>query len=225
MIIIDDFIKDKNLLEEIELTPNFFPESMGDEERIATVLNSYHDEKSDCFAPYMFWDGWLKSETDTPRKRLIKKIWENNLPFPVEEVCGFEYWTRTFKPGQFLDVHVDEDTFLYADKKIFKGPKIGCVYYPHTNDVVGGFLEMHPTAIPEDAVDALERENVDPLIVPIELRERISCKPNRLIVFDAGHIIHNTTPPIKGVRRVVVVNVWHKDNPPSALKTGEFYYE
>jgi hypothetical protein len=225
MIIIDDFIKDKNLLEEIELTPNFFPESMGDEERIATVLNSYHDEKSDCFAPYMFWDGWLNSEADTPRKRLIKKIWENNLPFPIEEVCGFEYWTRTFKPGQFLDVHVDEDTFLYADKKIFKGPKIGCVYYPHTNDVVGGFLEMHPTAILEDAVDALERENVDPLIVPIELRERISCKPNRLIVFDAGHIIHNTTPPIKGVRRVVVVNVWHKDNPPSALKTGEFYYE
>jgi hypothetical protein len=225
MIIIDDFIKDKNLLEEIELTPNFFPESMGDEERIATVLNSYHDEKSDCFAPYMFWDGWLNSEADTPRKRLIKKIWENNLPFPIEEVCGFEYWTRTFKPGQFLDVHVDEDTFLYADKKIFKGPKIGCVYYPHTNDVVGGFLEMHPTAIPEDAVDALERENVDPLIVPIELRERISCKPNRLIIFDAGHVIHNTTPPIKGVRRVVVVNVWHKDNPPSALKTGEFYYE
>lgn len=225
MIIIDDFIKDKNLLEEIELTPNFFPESMGDEERIATVLNSYHDEKSDCFAPYMFWDGWLKSETDTPRKRLIKKIWENNLPFAVEEVCGFEYWTRTFKPGQFLDVHVDEDTFLYADKKIFKGPKIGCVYYPHTNDVVGGFLEMHPTAIPEDAVDALERQNVDPLIVPIELRERISCNPNRLIIFDAGHVIHNTTPPIKGVRRVVVVNVWHKDSPPSALKTGEFYYE
>jgi hypothetical protein len=167
----------------------------------------------------------LKSEVNTPRKRLIKKIWENNLPFPIEDVCGFEYWTRTFKPGQFLDVHVDEDTFLYADKKIFRGPRIGCVYYPHTNDVVGGFLEMHPTAISEDTVDALEKENVNPLIVPIELRERISCTPNRLIIFDAGHVIHNTTPPIKGVRRVVVVNVWHKDNPPSALKTGEFYYE
>jgi hypothetical protein len=225
MIIIDDFIKDKNLLEEIELTPNFFPESMGDEEKIATVLNGYHDGQCDCFAPYMFWDGWLKSEANTPRKRLIKKIWENNLPFPVEDVCGFEYWTRTFKPGQFLDTHVDEDTFLYADKKIFRGPRIGCVYYPHTNDVVGGFLEMHPTAISEDTANALEKENINHLIVPIELRERISCKPNRLIIFDAGHVIHNTTPPIKGVRRVVVVNVWHKDNPPSALKTGEFYYE
>jgi hypothetical protein len=46
-----------------------------------------------------------------------------------------------------------------------------------------------------------------------------------LIIFDAGHIIHNTTPPITGVRRVMVINVWHLENQPTALKTGKFYYE
>ncbi len=225
MIVIDDYVKDQNLLEEIEKTSDFFPESMGDDERIAIELNSYHYEKSDCYAPYMFWDGWLKSSADTPKKRLIKYIWEKNLPFPIEEVCGFEYWTRTFKPGQFLDVHVDEDTFLYEDTKIFKGPKTGCVYYPHVNNVVGGFLELHPTILEEGHLDTLEREKIDPLLAPIELRERIACNPNRLIIFDAGHTIHNTTPPISGIRKVVVINVWHKDSPPTALKTNKFYYE
>jgi hypothetical protein len=225
MIVLDDFIKDINILKEIKTTPNFFPESMGSDERIASVLNGYHDDQCDCHAPYMFWDGWLKSPADTPKKRVIKTIWEHNLPFPLDEVCGFEYWTRTFNPGQFLGVHVDEDTFLYADNKVFKGPSVGCVYYPHSNDVVGGFLELHPTAISEDTPNALEMDNINSLVVPLELRERIACKPNRLIIFDAGHIIHNTTPPISGVRRVMVINVWHKDNPPSALKTGRFYYE
>ena len=77
----------------------------------------------------------------------------------------------------------------------------------------------------EDTHYALESENVKNYISPIETRERIACKPNRLIIFDAGHTLHNTTPPISGIRRVMVMNVWHKDSPPSALQTGEFYYE
>lgn len=225
MIVIDDYIKNKNLLKEIENTKDFFPSSMGNEDRIASELNSYHSEQADCYAPYMFWNGWHKSPANTPRKRVIQEIWENNLPFPIEELCGFEYWTRTFKPGQYLGTHVDEDTFLYADTKIFRGPKIGCVYYPHFNDVVGGFLELHPTAVSEKTHNALEMENIEPLIAPIELRERIACRPNRLIIFDAGHVIHNTTPPITGIRRVMVINVWHLENQPTALKTGKFFYE
>jgi hypothetical protein len=225
MIVIDNIIKDKDLLHEIEISKNLFPESMGDEARIAIELNSYHHEKSSCFAPYMFWDGWWKSETNTTSKKIIKTIWQDHLPFSENEICGFEYWTRTFNPGQYLDTHVDEDTFLYAKEKVFRGPVIGCVYYPHTNDVVGGFLELHPDIVIENTKNALEPENIKNNISPIETRERISCKPNRLIIFDAGHMVHNTTPPISGIRRVMVINVWHKDSPPSALNTGEFYYE
>jgi len=225
MIVVDNFIKDSKLLKQIELSENLFPQSMGSETRIATELNSYHYEKSNCFAPYMFWDGWWKSETNTLSKQIIKSIWENNLPFDKEDVCGFEYWTRTFNPGQYLDTHVDEDTFLYAKEKIFRGPAIGCVYYPHTNDIVGGFLELHPNTIIENTLNALEAENIKNNISVLEERERIACKPNRLIVFDAGHMVHNTTPPITGIRRVMIINVWHRDSPPLALETGEFYYE
>jgi hypothetical protein len=225
MIVIDNFIKNQSLLFEIENTKDFFPASMGDETRIASELNSYHYEQSSCFAPYMFWHGWHKSPANTPKKRLIQAIWEKNLPFSLDELCGFEYWTRTFKPGQYLSAHVDEDTFLYADTKIFKGPIIGCVYYPHFNDVVGGFLEIYPTAVPENTLNALERENMDPLFVSDDLKERIYCSPNRLIIFDAGHTIHATTPPISGVRRVMVINVWHKDSPPSGIQNNKFYYE
>jgi hypothetical protein len=225
MIIIDNVIEDKDLLHEIEVSKNLFPESMGSEDRIATELNSYHYEQASCFAPYMFWDGWWKTEANTTSKKMIKAIWQDHLPFPEDEICGFEYWTRTFNPGQYLDTHVDEDTFLYASSKVFKGPILGCVYYPHINDVVGGFLELHPIAVEEGKSEALEAENMDHLIAPIEERERIACKPNRVVIFDAGHVIHNTTPPISGQRRVMVINVWHKDSPPSGLATGEFYYE
>lgn len=225
MLVVDDAIKDSNLLAEIESSDTLFPASMGDETRIATELNSYHYEQASCFAPYMFWDGWWKSPTNTLSKKIIKDLWQENLPFSLEEICGFEYWTRTFNPGQYLDVHVDEDTFLYAENRTFKGPIIGSVYYPHTNNVVGGFLELHPITVSENTPNALERENIDPLIAPLELRERIACKPNRLIIFDAGHTIHNTTPPITGKRQVMVINVWHKDSPPSGLATNKFYYE
>jgi hypothetical protein len=225
MLVVDNYIQDKKLLLEIEESTSLFPESMGSENRIATELNSYHYEQATCFAPYMFWDGWWRSEPNTLSKKIIKNIWENNLPFDKNDICGFEYWTRTFNPGQYLDIHVDEDTFLYSKEQLFRGPVIGCVYYPHINDVVGGFLELHPNIVKENTHKALESENIRNNISPVEERERIACKPNRLVIFDAGHMVHNTTPPISGVRRVMVINVWHKDSPPSALKTGEFYYE
>jgi hypothetical protein len=213
------------LLKEIEDDPNFFPASMGENPRQLASGNIYHNDSASVFSPWMFWDGWWKSEANTLTKKLVKSVWENNLPYHQEDICGFEYWSRTFNPGQYLDTHVDEDTFLYAKEKVFRGPVIGCVYYPHTNDVVGGFLELHPDIVIENTKNALESENIKNNISPIETRERISCKPNRLIIFDAGHMVHNTTPPISGVRRVMVINVWHKDSPPSALQTGEFYYE
>ena len=36
--------------------------------------------------------------------------------------------------GQYLDVHVDEDTFLYSESKIFTGPIYGCVFYGKENN-------------------------------------------------------------------------------------------
>jgi hypothetical protein len=223
MQICDDAVT-KNLYHDVLRDISFFPESMGLGEKIATELNSYHDEKASCFAPYMFWEGWWLSGADTLRKKVIRELWGNRLPAPQDEILGFEYWTRTYLPGQYLDVHVDEDTFLYAGSKTFSGPFAGGIWYGCDNDQ-GGFLEIHKSVFVDGEKMALERDNIDRKISPIEQRERIAYRGNRFIGFDAGHVLHSTTPATSGKREVMVINVWHKNNPPTALKLNEFFYE
>jgi len=227
MIVIDNFIKDQNLIEEIKSDNQFFPQNMGDIENIGKYNNYFHDTEADCYAPYMFWDGWWNSPADTLRKKVIKKIWSNEsfLPFPIDEVCGFEYWTRTSLEGQYLDIHVDEDSFAYEKDRTFNAPSYGCVWYGFAQSPDPGFLELHEGWIEGSPTDALERENVDKIKSPPERRERLAYVPNRLICFDAGRRLHETTATKSGNRQVMVVNVWHKDSPPSALETGQFYYE
>lgn len=223
MIVKDNFLN-QELYNKVLNNKNFFPESMGSEEKIAADLNSYHYEKSNCFAPYMFWDGWWRSPTNTLKKEVIKSIWEDNLTWPTEDILGFEYWTRTYMPGQYLDIHVDEDTFLYAEKKIFKGPIFGCVYYAIDNND-GGYLEIHEKSLVDGSFEVLEKDNIKEYISEKEKRNKIKYKGNRLVLFDSGHIIHNTTPANSGIRQVMVINVWHKNNPPLALSNGSFFYE
>jgi hypothetical protein len=223
MKVLDDYLE-SSILDSISNCADFFPGVMQDEDRIASELNSYHDEQASCYAPYMFWHGWWSSPVNTIRKRVIKEIWESNLPIPVSDVLGFEYWTRTFGPGQFLGPHVDEDTFLYQDKKIYNGPETGCVYYgPSGGEIIGGFLELFNSKLTFGEKDALEWDNLREKLDPIELRERIAFRENRLIIFDAGRVIHQTSPCLSGFRNVMVVNVWLKSNPPLDMKN--FVYE
>jgi hypothetical protein len=227
ILVIDEAIKDINLIEEISKSQTLFPDSMGDEVKIASTINSYHVQDSPYRAPYMFWDGWLLSETNTTAKKIIKEIWENNLPFPIEELCGFEYWMRTFKAGQFIDLHLDEDTFLYKLENIKNGSAIGCVYYPHTNEEEDcGTLDIYDDYyIPDHEVDALSKEKMDFYKSDVKSISSIQCSPNRAVIFDAGHVLHKTTPTKQHTKRVMVINVWHKDLQPSGLLTGEFFYE
>jgi hypothetical protein len=224
-MIVKDNALSSDLYAEVLADKSFFPESMGSDERLATELNSYHYEQSSCFAPYMFWDGWWSSPANTNRKRVVQAIWEHNLPCSTDEILGIEYWTRTYLPGQYLDVHVDEDTFLYQDSKTFSGPLIGSILYGIDNHD-GGFVEIYNKAILKDGdYEAIEADSINKLLVPVEERERIAYKGNRLVIFDTGHVVHGTTPAKSGMRQVMVTNVWHRDNPPTALKRGEFFYE
>lgn len=224
MIVKDNALAD-SLYQELLSDDAFFPESMGSDERLATELNSYHYEKSSCFAPYMFWDGWWATPANTLRKKVVQAIWEDNLPCDTSEILGIEYWTRTYLPGQYLDVHVDEDTFLYQESKTFSGPLTGSILYGVDNDN-GGFVEIYNKAVLKDGEKlAIEAENINSLLVPVEERERIAYKGNRVIIFDTGHVVHGTTPAKSGIRQVMVTNVWHRNNPPTALKLGEFFYE
>jgi hypothetical protein len=223
MKIVDDYLPESISAQIIE-SDSFFPGIMSSDSRIASEVNSYHNGQASCYAPYMFWHGWWSSSANTLRKQVIKEIWEDNLPIPLSDVLGFEYWTRTFGPGQFLGPHVDEDTFLYQDTKIYNGPEIGCVYYgPSEEKVVGGFLELFESKLVFGEQNALEWENLKTKLDPIEFRERIAFKENRLIIFDAGRVIHQTSPCVSGIRNVMVVNVWLKSNPPVEMKN--FVYE
>jgi len=181
------------ILSELKNDNNFFPPIMEVGDKIATEINSYHDQKADCYAPYMFWNGWWRSETNTLKKKIIKLIWEDNLNFPLNDILGIEYWTRTFSAGQYLDNHVDEDTFLYAEKKIFSGPILGSIYYGCENEN-GGFLEIHKNKLKDNTLNALESENIKQHVSSLEEKERLAYKGNRLIIFDSGHQLHCTTP-------------------------------
>lgn len=224
MKVIDNFIADQQLLSAVRNDNSFFPESMGEGERIAEQLNSYHYQDSSVYSPYMFWDGWWKSPANTLKKKVIRAIWEKNIDYPLEDIVGFEYWTRTFGPGQVLSPHVDEDTFLYEESKTFGGPITGCVYYGEHNPD-GGFLEIHKSVLTDGEKNALERENIESLFSPTEDLERIAYRGNRLVIFDTGHVLHGTTPAKSGTRQVMVVNVWHKSNPPRGLALNKFAYE
>jgi hypothetical protein len=223
MKVIDDCL-DKEIFEQVKDDKSFFPGIMQDGERIASEVNSYHSEQASCYAPYMFWTGWWISPAKTIKQKVIQSIWENNLPCATSEVLGFEYWTRTFGPGQFLGPHVDEDTFLYQEHKMYNGPEVGCVYYgPSAEKVVGGFLELFENKLEFGTVNALEWENLQDKLDPIEMRERIAFRENRLVIFDAGRVIHQTSPCLSGVRNVMVINVWLRSNPP--VDMANFVYE
>jgi hypothetical protein len=223
MFIIDDSLSSQPY-ERVLSDATFFPPSMGGGEKIAEHLNSYHDEKADCYAPFMFWDGWWKSEANTLKKQVIRELWESHLPIEKEQILGFEYWTRTYHPGQYLDIHVDEDTFLYRDEKIFRGPFFGGIWYGIDNPC-GGFLELFNSLLIDGTELALERENIDRATQDEKSIERIAYRGNRFIGFDAGHVLHRTTPATSGIRQVMVMNIWTVDNPPTALRLGEFIYE
>jgi hypothetical protein len=224
-VVVDNCISSSEILRLIADDDSFFPLRSGLRASIAEEINGYHSSNSDGYSPFMFWSGWGYEEPNTLKKKVIKCLWEKQLPCPIEEVAGFEYWTRTFVPGQYLDVHVDEDTFAYAKDKSFNAPIYGCVYYASTDRVIGGQLQLHSEKIHGSPIGVLERDSLLRLSSPDQDRISIDYKYNRAVYFDAGRTLHNTLPATKGLRKVLVVNVWHKDSPPAGLIDGEFFYE
>jgi len=223
-MLVQDNALDNTLYNQVLADNLFFPNSMGLGEKISEHINEYSNKDSQCYSPFMFWDGWWKSPANTLKKRVIQKIWENNLQYPVEDIAGIEYWTRTFHINQYQDTHVDEDTFLYQEQKIFQGALCSSVYYGMDNKE-GGFLEIHNKFMEDGSYNILEKDNFLNYTVDIDERERIAYRGNRLIIMDGGHNIHNTTAPKSGIRQVLGTNVWHKDNPPFALASNQFSYE
>lgn len=219
----DNFFGKTDIADKIKASTDFFPQVMLDDDNVGEFLNGYHNEQASCYAPYMFWDGWWNSTADTLGKELIQRIWEPIIPEPEKNVLGFEYWLRTFIPGQFHCRHVDFDTFLYEDSQRFQGPSIGCVWYGFAEGE-GSYLEIHENGL-EEGVVCLKHESLDAIASPPSSRERIAYRPDRLIIFDGGHRLHETTKLVSGVKQVMAISVWATGSKPHGLSTGKFVFE
>ena len=72
IIVIDNFVKDRVLLDKIQNDSNFFNDP----------------------GEYYWWDGWWNSPTNSVKKELIEYIWSENCPInEIFTIEGFEYWT------------------------------------------------------------------------------------------------------------------------------------
>lgn len=223
--VVDNFLGDSSLADDIRADSNFFPTEM-EGLNFGEKANLYHSEMTGHLS-FMFWEGWWRSPANTLKKKLIQRIWQsvNIMGYSLNEIAGFEYWARTFLPGQYLAPHVDEDTFAYQENRSFRAPAIGCVWYGFTSSPGNGFLELHEGRIEGNPSNALERESIVGLLSPPEKRERLSYRPDRLIVFDSGRRIHETTPSTEGERKVLVVNMWLKNEAPLGLALNKFFIE
>ena len=116
MIVIDNFIADTKLLEDIKNDPTFFNKN----------------------GKYFWYDGWWNSPMNSLKKRLIYELWGPSSVHPAIKCEGFEYWTGQFGPDAPTDalvMHRDKDEEHWektgGEKKgKVVSPAMGSVFYP-----------------------------------------------------------------------------------------------
>ena len=188
ILVIDNFIKDKVLLDKIKSDETFF----------------------NNVGKYYYWDGWWSSPANTVKKELIQYIWADNCPLSkIYPASGFEYWTgiQSATDSNFkndLEMHLDKDEALFEKSGEFASPIIGSVYYPEQEEFEGGMLEIYTNG-----------KHAEP--------ERVYAKPNRLIIFDAGSVLHRVTTVTKGTRKAIAINIWELE--PYAKQSGNLLIE
>jgi len=128
MIIIDDFIQNKTLLDNIAKDKTFFNNN----------------------GQYYWYDGWWEQEPNTLKKELIKELWGENSPYKGVKIEGFEYWTGQLGPDantKELPIHFDKDEAEWERSGKVIPPIIGTVFYPVPLDITGGDLAIYSSGI------------------------------------------------------------------------------
>jgi hypothetical protein len=119
MFYVDSFIRDENLLKEIQ-----------------------NEDLWKRFAPpnYNWWNGWWVSNPRNIFEYIIENVWKQ---YGFEKnVAGFEYWSNLYPPGIGLEWHHDKDEAeARFNNKIVK-PIIGMIYWVKIEDLKGGNLEV-----------------------------------------------------------------------------------
>jgi len=174
-----------------------------------TLLKEIQDNYKDIFkdpGKYKYWNGWWNNPANNTTKKIIEYVWGPNCPISKSyNVHGFEYWTgiqtakdvdTTWKDD--LPIHFDKDEVWWKETGEIVRPVIGSVYYPAGQDFDGGELAVYT-----DGRDSSP--------------EVVKAKPNRFVIFRAGHDLHMVNTVTRGVRNAIAINLW-SDEPYSKQK-------
>lgn len=128
--VFDNFIKDEQLLKEIE----------------TNYKHIFRDP-----GVYRWWDGWWNTEANNTTKKIIQYVWGDHCPITGSfNIDGFEYWTGHQSAANIddgwsddLKIHFDKDEAWWQKTNEVVSPIIGSVYYPPFQDFDGGNLEVY----------------------------------------------------------------------------------
>lgn len=154
---------------------------------------------------YKYWKGWWNKEASNTAQELAQYIFRDNYPLTEGlNIDGFEYWSGIQSAEMkgrrnYLELHYDDDVNYRKEKGDRMLPVLGCVYYPVGSQFEGGDLAIYT-----------DGEDKSP--------ELIKSKPNRLIIFEPGKVVHGVQEVTKGTRRGIAINLW--DQEPWSVQNG-----
>ena len=191
IIIIDDFIKDPELLNQLKQDSVW----------------------ADKVTPSKWFERY--STPTNPFEHLINQIYNNTYPDILNPTTvGFEYWGWHVHAGdEGIPIHVDHDEQKCHDTGICVCADWLTIYYPEvSDDLDGGDLHLYnkfkfdETAFfNQDSDEDIDQRDISPLGGPTI----ISPRSNRLIIAP-GCYFHKVTPVKVGSRKSLNCNPWPK---------------
>tara|TARA_R100001377_G_C3141751_1_gene92951 strand:+ start:65 stop:691 length:627 start_codon:yes stop_codon:yes gene_type:complete len=182
MIVIDNFIKDKEYLKELN------------NKKYLLFKDSYQYESR-------WWNGWWKDKAKTIHQELIEYIVKDNQFIDdklISRVKAFEYWTHVHssksgvKLGDIeidnmysLEWHQNKNESAYRKKKVLIHPMFSIIFWPVEQEVLeGGYLEMISDKISDDKCYADGSPKDCHSFENYQKSERIKPKHNRLVIMN-----------------------------------------
>lgn len=203
LLIVDNFIKDPQLLEQIN-------------------NDSYWDQRSQP-------SSWYKRFTrpGNPMEQYVHQVYHNMFPHIIEpSITGFEYWGWNVKAGDpGIDIHLDHDEYQQTTNGTIVTPRFLTIFYPEvSDDIEGGELYLY------DEHHFADTSFFTDDSIPLNQRDRrllgtptvIKPKRNRLIIAPGSHY-HEVAGVTKGFRRSLNCNPW--GNPDDGRKRITFDYD
>ena len=188
-----------------------FDNFIQDPELLKEIEDNYNDIFKDP-GKYKYWNGWWNNPANNTTKKVIEYVWGPNCPISKSyNIDGFEYWTgiqsakdvdTRWKDG--LPIHFDKDEAWWKETGEVISPVIGSVYYPAGQDFDGGELAVYT-----DGRDSSP--------------EVVKAKPNRFVIFKAGHDLHMVNTVTRGIRNAIAINLW--ENEPYSKQKGHLIIE